>query len=50
MINGKVIIDFEYDENSRCSWNISQQGADELDNENLIFLLQHVVSELMSKK
>jgi len=46
-MRGKVIIDFEYDENSNsCSWDINQEGIDKLDNENLLFLLQHVIGEL----
>jgi hypothetical protein len=50
-MKGKVIIDFEYDDNtSRCSWDIKQEGIDTLDNENLIYLLQHVVGELVSKE
>ena len=47
MLKGKVIIDFEYDEVKKCSWNIQQEGEDELDKENLIYLLQHVAGELM---
>jgi hypothetical protein len=47
MLKGKVIIDFEYDEVKKCSWNIQQEGKDELDKENLIYLLQHVAGELM---
>ena len=49
-IGGVPVIDFEYDENSRCSWNINQEGIDTLDDENLIYLLQHVVGELVSKE
>ena len=37
----------EYDEVKKCSWNIQQEGKDELDKENLIYLLQHVAGELM---
>ena len=49
MMNGKVIIDFKYDDDtSECSWNINQEGGDTLNNENLIFLLQHIIGELTS--
>ncbi|MBN1280092.1 MAG: hypothetical protein JXA00_00415 [Candidatus Thermoplasmatota archaeon] len=49
MPQGKVIIHFEYDEeNEKCRWDLKQEGRDQLDNENLIFLFQHVISELMS--
>lgn len=50
MINGKVIIDFQYDEESKCSWNIQQAGKDTLDNENLVTLLKHVVGELVTSE
>ena len=47
MLKGRVIINFEYDEEKECSWNIKQDGESKLNNENLIYLLQHVTSELM---
>ena len=47
MLKGTVIISFEYDEVKKCSWDIQQEGKDELDNENLIYLLQHIAGELM---
>ena len=47
MLKGKVIISFEYDGVKECSWDIQQEGKDELDNENLIYLLQHIAGELM---
>jgi len=50
MLKGKVIIDFEYDEVKKCSWNIQQEGENELNNENLIYLLQHITGELMPEK
>jgi len=50
MIKGRVVIDFQYDEKSKCSWNLQQKGKDILDNENLIYLFQHVVGELMSNE
>lgn len=49
-MKGKVIIDFEYDENTRCSWDMKQEGIDKLDNENLVYLLQHIAGELASQE
>ena len=48
MLKGRVIIDFEYDEEKDCSWNLTQDGKDKLNNENLVYLLQHVTSEIIS--
>jgi len=50
MLQGKVIINFEYDEKKeKCSWDLKQDGKDTLNKENLIFLFQHLVGELMSE-
>jgi hypothetical protein len=47
-MKGKVVIDFEYDEETEdCKWDLNQEGETELDKQNLIFLLEHVLSELM---
>ncbi len=49
MLQGKVIITFEYDEKKeKCSWDLKQEGKDTLTKENLIFLFQHLIAELMS--
>lgn len=49
MLQGKVIINFEYDEKKeKCSWDLKQEGKDTLNKENLIFLFQHLIGELMS--
>lgn len=47
MRKGKVIIDFESDDEGKCSFNINQDGTDTLDNENLISLFEHILRELM---
>jgi len=47
-MKGKIIVDFEQDEENKCSWKIQQKGKDNLDNENLIFLFEHIISELMA--
>jgi len=49
-MKGKVVIDFEYDEKSKCNWDIKQEGKDNLNNENLVYLLQHIVGELISNE
>jgi hypothetical protein len=49
MLQGKVIIHFQYDEkNEKCSWDIKQEGKDKLDNDDLIQLFQHCIGELMT--
>jgi hypothetical protein len=49
MLQGKVIIDFKYDEEKeKCKWDLKQDGKDTLDKDDLILLFQHVMGELMS--
>ena len=48
MKKGRIIIDFESDERGECSWNITREGQDKLDDENLKTLLEHVLGELIS--
>ena len=48
MIEGKVIIDFHYDEISKCIWDMKQKGKDTLSKEDLINLFKHVVGDLMT--
>ena len=49
MQQGKGIINFEYDEKKeKCSWDLNQEGKDTLNKDNLIFLFQHFIGELMS--
>ncbi len=51
MLQGKVIINFQYDEkNEKCSWDMKQEGKDKLDSENLILLFQHCIGELMDNE
>ena len=50
MMKGRVIIDFESDEKEKCEYKIQQTGKDTLNNENLIFLLEHIISELMENE
>ena len=49
MIEGRVIVDFESDEEGECNWKIQQEGKDKLDDENLISLFEHIIRELMPK-
>jgi len=48
MKKGRVIIDFESEENGDCNWNIIREGQDKLDDENLKVLLEHVLGDLIS--
>ncbi len=49
MLQGKVIIDFEYDEKEeRCHWELRQEGKDLLEKDDLIQLLQHCITEYMT--
>jgi hypothetical protein len=47
MKKGRVIIDFESDFEGKCDYNISQDSTFQLDNDNLISLLEHVLGDLM---
>jgi hypothetical protein len=47
MRKGKIIIDYESDELGECKFKISQENSEELDNENLISLFEHILRELM---
>ena len=47
MMNGRLIIDFESDEEGKCTYTIQQKGKDILDNNNLISLFEHIIRELM---
>lgn len=50
MLKGKVIIDFEYDEEKeKCKWDLKQKGKSTLDKDDLIHLLQHCIGELMAE-
>jgi hypothetical protein len=47
MLKGRVLIDFEADEEGECNLKIEQEGKDTLDNENLISLFEYAIRELM---
>ncbi len=47
MIKGKIIIDFESDEEGECSWKIQQEGKDKLNDEDMISLFEHIIRETM---
>jgi len=50
MLQGKVVINFEYDEElQKCQWELTQEGKDTLDKDDLIQLLQHCISEFMEE-
>jgi hypothetical protein len=50
MLRGKVIINFQYDEEKeKCSWDLKQEGKDILNKDDLIHLFQHIVGEYMSE-
>jgi hypothetical protein len=47
MKKGKIIIDYRSN-NGNCDWRVSQEGPNELDNENLVFLLENVIGDLIA--
>jgi hypothetical protein len=50
MMQGKVIIDFKYDEEKeQCFWKLKQEGKDQLGKDDLVQLLQHCISEYMTE-
>jgi hypothetical protein len=49
MLQGKVIINFNYDEaKEKCSWDLRQEGKDTLNKDDLISLFEHIIGEFMS--
>ena len=46
MRKGKVVIDFQ-EINGDCTWNVSQEGENELQNDDLVTLLEHVIRDLL---
>jgi hypothetical protein len=49
MMKGKIIINYESDEEGDCRWDIKQEGKDKLDNENMISLFEHIIREIMDE-
>ncbi|MBN2599647.1 MAG: hypothetical protein JXA75_03815 [Candidatus Thermoplasmatota archaeon] len=50
MLQGTVIIDFEYDEEKEeCRWDLKQEGKDTLSNEDVVHLLRHCIAEFMTE-
>jgi uncharacterized NAD(P)/FAD-binding protein YdhS len=50
MLQGKVIITFEYDEaDEKCRWTLKQEGKDTLSKDDLIYLFKHIIGEYMSE-
>ena len=48
MRKGRVIIDFESDDEGNCNWNIQQECDEDLDNDNLVSLFEHILSDLIT--
>ncbi len=50
-MKGRVIINFDRNEESeKCSYNLKQEGDNILGKEDIISLLQHIISELMAEE
>lgn len=50
-MKGRVIVDFEIDEEEeKCNYSIKQVGNDAIDNEDVISLFKHIISELMTEE
>jgi hypothetical protein len=47
---GRIIIDFESNDLGDCKWNITREGQDILDDENLKSLLENVLGDLISEE
>ena len=47
MKEGRIIIDFESHDSGQCNYDITREGKDKLDDENLKSLLEHVLGELI---
>ena len=47
MRKGRIIIDYESKELGDCKFNIHQDGVDNLDNDNLVSLFEHIIGDLI---
>jgi len=47
MRKGRIVIDYESNESGDCKFNIHQDGVDNLDNDNLISLFEHIIGDLI---
>ena len=47
MIKGRVVIDFQADEAGECSWDLSQDGNNKLNNDELVTLFESVIMDLL---
>jgi len=49
-MKGKVVINFEHTEDGKCEWNVKQEGNDKLSNDDLLYLLETVMRDVMEEK
>ena len=49
-MKGKVVINFEQTEDGKCEWNINQEGDDKLSNDDILYLLENVMRDVMEKE
>ena len=49
-MKGKVVIDYEQTDEGKCSWKFKQEGNDELDNNDLVYLLETVIRDIMEEQ
>jgi len=50
MRKGRVVIDYESNDSGDCKFNIHQDGVDQLDNENLITLFEHILRDIIQEQ
>jgi len=48
-MKGKVVINYEHTDDGDCKWDIFQEGENELNNDDLIFLLESVVRDVIEE-
>ncbi len=49
-MKGKVVIDYEQTDDEKCSWKFKQEGNEELDNDDLVYLLENVIRDIMEEQ
>jgi len=49
-MKGKVVIDYEQTDDGKCSWNFKQEGNEELGNDDLVYLLENVIRDIMEEQ
>ena len=48
-MKGRIVIDYEQTDDGKCSWNFNQEGNTELDNNDLVYLFENIIRDIMEE-